>query len=176
MAYISLPDIRDVDDYTRRVFIASKAITGEISETARIMAVRPDIMKTTNAMIKTLLVEDTELERPTKEWIAIFVSLKNGCAVCVDEHKRIAKLIGITEEEIERVVSDARTADFPEKERALLNFCLKIARDSYKVQREDLDALRDVGYTDSQLLEAAAIVGYFNYINTITNAMGAGRQ
>jgi uncharacterized peroxidase-related enzyme len=176
MAFIALPDIKDVDDYTRRVFVASKAITGEISDTARILATRQDIMKMTNVMIRTLLVEETELDHPTKEWIAIFVSLKNGCAVCVDEHKRIAKLLGITEEQIDKALADAKTADFPEKRRMLLNFCLKITRDSYKVGREDLDALRDVGYTDSQLLEAAAIVGYFNYINTIANSMGSGRQ
>jgi uncharacterized peroxidase-related enzyme len=175
MAFISLPDINAVDDYTRRVFIASKAITGEIGDTARILAIRQDIMKMTNVMIKTLLTSETELDYKTKEWIAILVSLKNGCEICVDEHKRIAKMLDITEEEINNAVANLRSADFPEKQRMLIQFCVKIAKDSYKVVREELDALRDVGYVDSQLLEAAAIVGYFNYINTITNAMGAGR-
>ncbi len=176
MAFISLPEIKDVDDYTRRVFVASKAITGEISDTARILAVRTDIMKMTNVMVSTLLVEETELDHRTKEWIAIFVSLKNGCAVCVDEHKRIAKLLGITEEQIQKAVAEIKTADFPEKLKMLIQFCITITKDSYKVVREDLDVLRDAGYTDSQLLEASAIVGYFNYINTITNSMGAGRN
>lgn len=176
MAFISLPELQDVDTWTRRVLIAGKAATGVISDTARIMSVRPDIMKITNDMARALLVEDTELDHKTKEWIAIFVSLKNGCAACVDEHMRIAKLLGIPEEEIEKVVAGAKTADFPEKERMLLNFCLKITKESYRVVREDLDALRDAGYSDSQLLETSAIVGYFNYINTITNSMGSGRR
>ena len=52
---------------------------------------------------------------------------------------------------------------------------MKSAKNSYKVVREDLDFLREVGYSNSQILEAVAIVGYFNYINTITNTMGSGK-
>jgi alkylhydroperoxidase family enzyme len=41
--------------------------------------------------------------------------------------------------------------------------------------RDDLETVRAAGYTDSQILEAVAIVGYFNYINTISNSLGAGK-
>ncbi len=40
---------------------------------------------------------------------------------------------------------------------------------------EDFDRLRKAGYSDSQLLEAVALVSYFNYINTISNAMGVDK-
>jgi len=42
--------------------------------------------------------------------------------------------------------------------------------------KKDFDMLRSAGYSDSQILEAVAIVGYFNYINTVVNAMGAGKE
>jgi len=137
MAFISLPDIKDVDNYTRRVFLASRAITGEIGDTVRILAIRQDIMKMTNNIIQTLLTAETELDHKTKEWIAIFVSLKNGCSICVDEHKRIAKMLGITEEEIEKTVAGLNTVNFPENKRMLIQFCIKITKeliDAYRIR------------------------------------------
>jgi len=41
--------------------------------------------------------------------------------------------------------------------------------------QKDIDEVRAAGYSDFQILEAVAIVGYFNYINTISNSLGAGK-
>jgi hypothetical protein len=57
-----------------------------------------------------------------------------------------------------------------------MEFCVKSAgKENYKITQKDIDALRDAGYSDSQILEATAIVAYFNYINTISNSLGAGK-
>lgn len=62
------------------------------------------------------------------------------------------------------------------REKALLNFCIKASKkDSYKILKEEIDALKAMGYTDKQLLEAVAITGYFNYINTLSNVFGLGQ-
>jgi alkylhydroperoxidase family enzyme len=42
--------------------------------------------------------------------------------------------------------------------------------------REDIDRLKALGFTDSQIVEAVAITGYFNYINTLSNVFGLGKE
>ena len=175
MAFIELPDVEGVEESIKKQFKAAKAATGEVGETLRILAIRPDILSMTNKMVKTLLISQTELDPQTKEWLAIVISVENGCSMCVGEHKRIAQMLGITEEEIEGVLKGVESSDIPEKQKILLKFCVKSSKESYKVMRKDLDVLREAGYSDSQILEAVAIVGYFNYINTISNAMGSGK-
>jgi len=176
MAYIYLPDIDKVDEATKRQFDMTKSLTGEIGETVRILATRPDILSMTNKMVNTLLVPQTELDYETKELIAIAVSLENGCTMCAGEHERIASMLGIDAEKVEKIKQGIDAMDLPRHKKDLLKFCIKSAKNSYKVMKKDLDQLRDEGYTDSQLVEAVAIVGYFNYINTVVNALGAGKD
>ncbi len=175
MAFIELPDMETVDEPIKKQFEKVKEFTGEVGEMVRILAIRPDILDMTNHMVKTLLFSQSDLDINTKEYIAIVVSLENGCTMCVGEHERIAKLLGIPEELIDRIKEGFEDADLQEGQKQLLRFCIKAAKQSYKVTPEEVEALRKAGYTDSQLLEAVTLVGYFNYINTISNAMGVDK-
>ena len=65
----------------------------------------------------------------------------------------------------------------PENEKGLLNFCIKASKkDNYKILKEEIDALKEMGYSDIQIVEAVAITGYFNYINTLSNVFGLGQS
>ena len=63
------------------------------------------------------------------------------------------------------------------EEKKLLNFCIKASgKDSYKTKQSDIDAIKEAGYSEAQILEAVAITGYFNYINTLSNVFGLGQE
>jgi len=176
MAYIKLPALAEVEESVRMQLQAAEKKTGEVGEIARILSLRPDIYNMTTMMLKTLLVTRTELSKTVKESIAILVSKLNGCTMCVGEHQRIARMLGMTEKQVNEVMSGIEQMDIPENEKALMVFCTKCAgKENYKMTQKDIDALRDAGYSDSQILEATAITGYFNYINTISNSLGAGK-
>ncbi len=42
------------------------------------------------------------------------------------------------------------------------------------MQKQDIDKLKSLEYSDKEILEAVAITGYFNYINTLSNVFGLG--
>ena len=46
---------------------------------------------------------------------------------------------------------------------------------NYKTRQADIDAVGVAGYRDTQILEAVAITGYFNYINTLSNVFRLGQ-
>jgi uncharacterized peroxidase-related enzyme len=165
MAYLNLPPISELEESVRVQLEAVEKKTGEVGEIARILSLRPDIYNMTTMMLKTLLVS-----------IAILVSKLNGCAICVGEHERIARMLGMTEKQVNDVLTGIENMDIPENEKALMAFCMKCAgKENYKITQKDIDVLRDAGYSDSQILEAAAVTAYFNYINTISNSLGAGK-
>jgi len=166
----------DIDESVRAQLEAVKKKQGEVGEIARILSLRTDIYNMTTMMLKTLLISETELSKTIKESIAILVSKLNGCAMCLGEHQRIALMLGMTEKQINDVLSGIEQMDIPDNERALMAFCVKSAsKENYKITQKDIDILRNAGYSDSQILEATAVVGYFNYINTISNSLGAGK-
>ncbi len=126
-------------------------------------------------MIQKYLLDETELSYDIKESIALLISKENGCKMCVDVHKNIAKMLGLSEERIEKVLQGVDALDTTDKEKALLNFCIKASKkDNYKITKEEIDALKEFGYSDVQILEAVSITGYFNYINTLSNVFGLG--
>lgn len=176
MAYIDLPELEEmkprIQDEAR--YILER--TGALGEIFKLLAVREDIYLATDGMVKAYLLAQTELPYATKERIALLVSLENNCKMCVDVHKGIAKMLGMSEAQVNEVLDGIDGIRCDEGEKALLRFCLRASgKDNYRMQPEDLDAVRAVGYGDMQILEAVAIVGYFNYINTLSNVFGLGQ-
>ena len=56
--------------------------------------------------------------------------------------------------------------------RALCDFAVKVTVECSKVGREDVDALRDAGWSDAAIHDALQVVAYFNYVNRIADAVG----
>jgi len=176
MAYIELPELEEM---TPRIKDEAKYIleqTGKLGEIFKLLAVREDIYLATDGMVKGYLLAETELPYATKERIALLVSLENNCKMCVDVHKGIAKMLGMSDAQVNEVLGGIDGVACDESEKVLLRFCVRASgKDNYKMQAKDIDAVRAVGYGDTQILEAVAIVGYFNYINTLSNVFGLGQ-
>ncbi len=176
MAHIKLPEFEEM---TPAIQERAKPIlekTGMLGEIFKLMAVDEKVYFATDTMVQKYLLDETTLSYDIKEAIALLVSKENGCRMCVDVHKSIAKMLGLSDEKIENILQGVDAMNVDDKEKALLNFCLRAAKkDSYKIVKEDIDAIKALGYSDVQVLEAVAITGYFNYINTLSNVFGLGQ-
>ncbi len=173
MAYIRLPDFNEMDPAIQRELRPIFEKTGNIGEIMKIIAIKKNIFFATDKMAKSYLLDKTELSFKIKERIALLVSLENGCKMCVGIHKQIARMLGMSEEEVEQAAKGIEFIEVEENEKKLLEFSLKASRkDNYKTTQKDIDDLKKSGFTESQILEAVALVGYFNYINTISNVFG----
>ena len=124
----------------------------------------------TDRMVQGYLLNKTHLSYDIKESIALLISIENGCKMCVDVHKKIAKMLGVSDKRVAEILKGVNAIETTYAEKELLRFCIKASRkDNYKIQRDEINALKILGYSDVQLLEAVAITGYFNYINTLSN-------
>lgn len=70
------------------------------------------------------------------------------------------------------IKSDFRTAPVEPRVRLLLEYGDKLTRRPQKVSRADIKRLREAGWTDGDLLDAAEVVAYFNYINRLADGLG----
>ena len=175
MAHIDLPEFEDmtpaIQDKARPILEK----TGKLGEIFKLLAIDEKVYMATDGMVQGYLLDETTLSYDIKEAIALLISKENGCKMCVDVHKSIAKMLGLTEERIEAILQGVDAIDTEEKEKALLNFCIKASRkESYKIEKKEIDALVQMGWSNVQVIEAVAITGYFNYINTLSNVFGLG--
>ncbi len=176
MAHIKLPEFEEMTPAIQEKARPILEKTGQLGEIFKLLAIDEKIYFATDEMIQKYLLDETTLSYDIKEAIALLISKENGCKMCVDVHRSIAKMLGLTEEHIGKILQGVDAIDTDEKEKALLNFCIRAAqKDNYKIQKEDIDALKAMGWSDVQIIEAVAITGYFNYINTLSNVFGLGK-
>jgi uncharacterized peroxidase-related enzyme len=176
MAYIKLPEFEEMTPAIQEKARPILEKTGQLGEIFKLIALDEKVYFATDTMVQTFLLEETELSYDIKEAIALLISKENSCKMCVDVHKNIAKMLGLSEERIDQILEGIDSISTDEKEKALLRFCVRASqKDNYKMQKEEIDALKALGYSDVQILEAVAITGYFNYINTLSNVFGLGQ-
>ena len=58
----------------------------------------------------------------------------------------------------------------------MLRFVKQITLGAERLQREDVDRLREVGFTDHAILQITGIASWFNYVNRMADALGVGRD
>ncbi|HSF18564.1 MAG TPA: hypothetical protein VLK65_23750 [Vicinamibacteria bacterium] len=73
---------------------------------------------------------------------------------------------------MESIKKEPAEAPLPPRERALVDFAIELTRAPERAQREDLEVLRAHGLTDEDLFVLVHIIGYFNHINRVADALG----
>jgi len=176
MAYIKLCKYEDMDPEIQERAKPILEKTGKLGEIFELLALDKDLYFATDAMVQNFMLKETRLHYNTKEKIAQLVSLENNCKMCVDVHKNIAKMLGMSEEQVQETLQGVDAINCDDSEKELLKLCLKAAsKDNYKTTQEDIDRVKETGYSELEILEAIRIAGYFNYINTLSNVFGLGK-
>jgi len=175
MAHIELPEFEQMSPTIQQKAKPILEKTGKLGEIFKLLAIDENIYNATDVMVQNYLLKETHLPYFIKEAIALLISKENSCKMCVDVHKSIAKMLGLKEEQIEQILQGVDAMEADEKTKELLRFCIKASgKENYKITKEEIDELRRLGWSDEELLEAVAITGYFNYINTLSNTFGLG--
>ena len=72
----------------------------------------------------------------------------------------------------ETIKKDYREAPLDEATRALLDYTVKLTLHAHTCSEQDLEQLRAQGFSDEEIVEAVALIGMMNYLNTIADALG----
>jgi uncharacterized peroxidase-related enzyme len=73
---------------------------------------------------------------------------------------------------VNALASDWRTARLAAADRALCAYATKLTREPDRMRASDLDVLRAAGFDDRAIHDATQIVGYFNYVTRVAEALG----
>jgi len=73
---------------------------------------------------------------------------------------------------VDYLLTNYRHAPLEPKDRAMLDFAVKMTTESYRMTEEDVEALRRVGWTDEDILDIAQVAAMFNFTNRLANALG----
>lgn len=145
---------------------------GYIPNFFRAQTSRADLIGAEAEAIVGILYPEDVLNRKHKEYILLVVSAANLNSYCVAVHCNLLRGMGISPEEGDQIALDYREANLPAADRALIEFCLKIAQRPLEVCRNDVDTMRAHGFSEEQVLECVASTALNNFANTVQLGLG----
>ena len=146
--------------------------TPDVPAVFRVMSQSPDLLAAQWRLFQTLMLAETQLPRAIKETIAVVVSKANACRYCVTAHTIFLKALGYSDKQIEQNTARAEAANLDSATRALLDFAEKATLAAGSIRDDEVRALTAAGYSEAQVLEATAIVAFFNGINRLVDVLG----
>lgn len=123
-------------------------------------------------MYNEVMLDDSGLSKLEREMIAVVVSSINRCWYCQVAHGAAVRQLSGNPQLGEAMVMNWRVADLDERQTAMLEFAEKITKVSSETSEADRQALRDVGFSDRDIWDIAATVGFFSMSNRMASAVG----
>lgn len=176
-AWIRMVPVEEADGLLKELYDRVTTPHGTVDNVMRAHSLRPHTMAGHLALYKSVLHnEDNTLPFWFLEVVASYTSIVNNCAYSLAHHFTNARrLIGdeARADQI-RAALDARRPEeaFQGKELALLRYTAKLTAEVGKIEKADIDALRDAGCDDGEILEVNQVCAYFNYSNRLLNGLG----
>jgi uncharacterized peroxidase-related enzyme len=122
------------------------------------------------AMYNDLMLAPSGLSKLEREMIAVAVSSHNRCYYCLVAHGAAVRALSGDPALGELMVMNYRAARLSARERAMLDFAVKLAAEPWSVEEEDRAALRRAGFGDRDIWDIAAVAAFFNMSNRIASA------
>ena len=117
------------------------------------------------------LVQNAEnLTKLEIEMIATVVSAQNRCFYCITVHGNGVRALSGDPILGEMMVMNYRAAKLSKRQRAMLDFAVKLTVESWAVEEEDRETLRRVGFTDRDIWDIAAVAAFYNMTNRLASA------
>jgi uncharacterized peroxidase-related enzyme len=122
------------------------------------------------AMYNDLMLAPSGLSKLEREMIAVAVSSYNRCYYCLVAHGATVRALSGDPALGELMVMNYRAARLSRRERAMLDFAVKLAAEPWSVEEGDRAALRRAGFGDRDIWDIAAVAAFFNMSNRIASA------
>ena len=158
------------DDWLQSYFDKCDEKLGFIPNVLRSYAFDTAKLKAFIDMADDLMMADSGLSKLEREMIAVAVSAVNHCHYCLTAHGAAVRLRGNDPELGELIVQNYRVANLSARQKAMLDFSVKLTEQPDKIEECDRQELRAAGFGDRDIWDIAAVAGFFNMTNRLAAA------
>jgi len=164
-----VPSLEALPDDIRAKILEVQEKAGFVPNVFLAFAHRPDEFRAFFAYHDALLLRESGLTKGEREMIIVATSGANRCLYCVVAHGALLRIYEKNPLVADQVAVNHRKADITPRQRAMLDFAMKVALDSAAVTDADFAALREHGFSDDDAWDIAGITALFGLSNRIAN-------
>ena len=166
-----VPDLSELPEDIRAKILEVQEKSGFVPNVFLAFAHRPDEFRAFFAYHDALMLKPSGLGKGEKEMIVVATSGANDCLYCVVAHGAILRIYEKNPLVADQVAVNYRKADITPRQKAMLDFAMKVCLDSRAVNDADYAALREHGFTDEDAWDIAGITALFGLSNRMANAV-----
>ena len=170
MSRYPAPDIKDLPEDIRTKILEVQEKTGFVPQVFLTLARRPAEWRAFFAYHDALMLrEDSGLTKGEREMIVTTTSAANHCLYCVVAHGAILRIYEKKPLIADQVAINYRKADISPRQRAMLDFAMKVCLHSDEIADADFASLHAHGFSDEDIWDIASITAFFGLSNRIAS-------
>ena len=167
-----VPELKDIPEDIRTRILAVQEKSGFVPNVFFALAHRPAEFRAFFAYHDALMEKEGGLSKAEREMIVVATSNANQCQYCVVAHGAILRIRAKNPLVADQVAVNHRKADITPKQKAMLDFAMKVCLRSGEIGDADFETLRGHGFGDEDIWDIGAIAAFFGLSNRMANLTG----
>ena len=165
-----VPELKDLPDDIRSVIFAAQEKAGFVPNVFLALAHRPAEFRAFFAYHDALMLKETgSLTKAARDMIVSATSAKNHCLYCVVAHGALLRIYAKNPLVADQVAVNHLKADISARQKAMLDFAIKVCLESSTVIEDDYAVLHEHGFDDEDIWDITAITAFFGLSNRMAN-------
>jgi uncharacterized peroxidase-related enzyme len=167
-----VPNLKDLHEDIRARMLEVQEKAGFIPNVFLTLAHRPDEFRAFFAYHDALMLRESGLTKAEREMIVVATSGANQCPYCIIAHGAILRVYAKNPLVADQIAVNYRKADITDRQKAMLEFALKVATRSADLVDADYAALRVHGFSDEDIWDIGGIAAFFALSNRMADVIG----
>ena len=168
---LDLPAVDPLPKDIARYYEVCQEKLGMVPNVLKTYGFAPERLNAFSMMYNELMLAPSDVSKAEREMIAVVVSAENRCHYCLVAHGATLRQLTGDPKLADTIAANYRHADVTPKQRAMLDFALKITRASAEVEEPDRQKLRDLGWSERAIWDMAEVTAFFNMSNRMSSAV-----
>ena len=164
-----LPDINTLPDDIKNKILEVQDKSGFIPNVFLALAHRPEEFRAFFSYHDALMNKESGISKGEREMIVVATSALNECLYCVVAHGAILRIREKNSLIADQLATNYKKADITDRQRAMLDFAVKVSRHANTISDEDIQALAQHGFSDQDVWDIGSIAAFFALSNRLAN-------
>lgn len=161
-----------LEDDIREMILKVQEKSGFVPNVFLKLARRPQEFRAFFAYHDALMLKEGNLSKAEREMIVVATSAANQCLYCVVAHGALLRIFEKKPLIADQIATNHRKADISPRQRAIIDFAMRVAFESDTLEDADFDMLHEHGLNDEDAWDIGAIAAFFALSNRMANLSG----
>lgn len=164
-----VPELSELPEDIRDTILAVQEKSGFIPNVFLVLAHRPAEFRAFFAYHDALMEKQSGLTKGEREMIVVATSSHNQCQYCVVSHGAILRIREKNPLIADQVATNYRKADLTPRQKAMLDFAVKVSLQAHEICDADIETLAKHGFSEEDVWDIGAISAFFALSNRMAN-------